>query len=88
MSVINVEHVAKVFRIPHEKRTTVFEALTGLLRPTDYENLPGLKRCHFLGRRGEMLGIIGENGSGKSTLLKILPGSCGRRRGGSASTAE
>ena len=74
MSVIDVEHVEKVFRIPHEKRTTVFEALTGLLRPTDYETFPALKDVTFSVEEGEMLGIIGENGSGKSTLLKILAG--------------
>ena len=74
MSVINVEHVAKVFRIPHEKRTTVFEALTGLLRPTDYETFQALKDVTFSVEEGEMLGIIGENGSGKSTLRKILAG--------------
>jgi lipopolysaccharide transport system ATP-binding protein len=74
MNVIDVEHVGKVFRIPHEKRTTVFEALTGLLRPTDYKTFPALRDVTFSVEEGEMLGIIGENGSGKSTLLKILAG--------------
>jgi len=72
LSVIDVEHVEKVFRIPHEKRTTIFEALTGLLRPTRYETFPALKDVTFSVEEGEMLGIIGENGSGKSTLLKLL----------------
>lgn len=74
MSVIDVEHVEKVFRIPHEKRTTVFEALTGLLRPTNYETFQALQDVTFSVEEGEMLGIIGENGSGKSTLLKLLAG--------------
>ncbi|MCC7555730.1 MAG: ABC transporter ATP-binding protein [Methanoculleus marisnigri] len=74
MSVIDVEHVEKVFRIPHEKRTTIFEALTGLLRPTNYETFPALRDVTFSVEEGEMLGIIGENGSGKSTLLKVLAG--------------
>ena len=74
MSVIDVEHVEKVFRIPHEKRTTVFEALTGLLRPTHYKTFQALQDVTFSVEEGEMLGIIGENGSGKSTLLKILAG--------------
>lgn len=74
MSVIDVEHVEKVFRIPHEKRTTIFEALTGLLRPTNYETFAALRDVTFSVEEGEMLGIIGENGSGKSTLLKILAG--------------
>ncbi|MDD4254488.1 MAG: ABC transporter ATP-binding protein [Methanofollis sp.] len=72
MGVIDVDHVEKVFRIPHEKRTTVFEALTGLLRPTQYETFPALKDVSFSVEEGEMFGIIGENGSGKSTLLKLL----------------
>ncbi|GLI45397.1 ABC transporter ATP-binding protein [Methanoculleus bourgensis] len=74
MSVIDVEHLEKVFRIPHEKRTTVFEALTGLLRPTHYKTFQALQDVTFSVEEGEMLGIIGENGSGKSTLLKILAG--------------
>jgi lipopolysaccharide transport system ATP-binding protein len=72
MGVIDVDHVEKVFRIPHEKRTTVFEALTGLLRPTRYETFQALKDVSFSVEEGEMFGIIGENGSGKSTLLKLL----------------
>lgn len=72
MNVIDVEHLRKEFRIPHEKRTTLFEALTGFLRPVQYETFPALHDVTFSVEEGEMLGIIGENGSGKSTLLKIL----------------
>ena len=72
MNVIDVEHLRKEFRIPHEKRTTLFEALTGFLRPVQYETFPALHDVTFSVEKGEMLGIIGENGSGKSTLLKIL----------------
>ncbi|MDI6720559.1 MAG: ABC transporter ATP-binding protein [Methanomicrobiales archaeon] len=72
MNAIEVEHLRKVFRIPHEKRTTLYEALTGLFRPVHYETFPALRDITFSVEDGEMLGIIGENGSGKSTLLKIL----------------
>lgn len=72
MNAIDVKHLRKVFRIPHEKRTTLFEALTGLFRPMHYETFPALREITFSVENGEMLGIIGENGSGKSTLLKIL----------------
>jgi len=72
MAVIEVEHLHKVFRIPHEKRNTLFETLTGLLRPSAYETFHALKDISFSIEDGEMLGIIGQNGSGKSTLLKIL----------------
>jgi lipopolysaccharide transport system ATP-binding protein len=72
MAVIEVEHLDKVFRIPHEKRNTLFETLTGLLRPPVYETFHALKDINFTVDEGEMFGIIGENGSGKSTLLKII----------------
>lgn len=69
---IEVRHLHKVFRIPHEKRNTVFKALTGLLKPTNYETFVALKDINFSVEDGEMFGIIGENGSGKSTLLKLF----------------
>jgi lipopolysaccharide transport system ATP-binding protein len=72
MAVIEVEHLHKVFQIPHEKRNTLFETLTGLLRPSTYETFHALNDISFSVEDGEMLGIIGQNGSGKSTLLKIL----------------
>jgi len=72
MAVVEVEHLHKVFRIPHEKRNTLFETLTGLLRPSAYETFHALKDINFTVEEGEMFGIIGQNGSGKSTLLKII----------------
>jgi lipopolysaccharide transport system ATP-binding protein len=72
MAVIEIDHLNKVFRIPHEKRNTLFATLTGLLRPSSYETFHALKDISFSVEEGEMLGIIGQNGSGKSTLLKIL----------------
>ena len=72
MAVIEIDHLNKVFRIPHEKRNTLFETLTGVLRPSSYETFSALKDVSFFVEEGEMLGIIGQNGSGKSTLLKIL----------------
>jgi lipopolysaccharide transport system ATP-binding protein len=72
MAVITVEHLNKVFRIPHEKRDTLFATLTGLIRPASFETFHALNDISFTVEEGEMFGIIGENGSGKSTLLKIL----------------
>jgi len=69
---IEVKHLHKVFRIPHEKRNTVFQALTGFLKPVTYETFVALNDITFSVEEGEMFGIIGENGSGKSTILKIL----------------
>ena len=72
MTAIEVEHLHKTFRIPHEKRTTLFETLTGAFRPPTYETFHALRDINFTVEEGEALGIIGENGSGKSTLLKII----------------
>ena len=74
MPAVSVSHLNKVFRIPHEKRDTLFAALTGLVRPPTYESLYALRDVNFTVEEGEMFGIIGQNGSGKSTLLKILAG--------------
>ena len=72
MTAIKVEHLHKTFRIPHEKKTTIFETLAGAFKPPNYETFHALKDINFTVEEGEALGIIGENGSGKSTLLKII----------------
>lgn len=73
MTAIIVENVSKKFRIPHEKRKTIFHNLIGLVkRQLDYEEFWALKDINFQIEKGETLGIIGKNGSGKSTLLKLL----------------
>jgi lipopolysaccharide transport system ATP-binding protein len=73
MSAIIVDNISKKFRIPHEKKTTVFQNIVGLIkRQFDYEEFWALKDVSFDVKKGEALGIIGRNGSGKSTLLKIL----------------
>jgi lipopolysaccharide transport system ATP-binding protein len=69
---VMVEHIWKTFQIPHEKRTTFFENLMGLMRPNNYETFSVLKDISFQVEAGECVGIIGDNGSGKSTLLKII----------------
>jgi len=73
MSAIIVDNVSKRFRIPHEKKTTVFQNIIGMVkRQFDYEEFWALKDVSFEVKKSEALGIIGRNGSGKSTLLKIL----------------
>ena len=71
--VIVVSNVSKMFRIPHEKKTTLFENIAGLFDGNKgYEEFIALKNINFTVKKGEAIGIIGENGSGKSTLLKII----------------
>lgn len=73
MDAIIVNELWKIFKIPHEKRSTVFESLTGILYgKKGYEKFEALKNIDFTVKKGEAVGIIGENGSGKSTLLKII----------------
>ena len=73
MSAIIVDNISKKFRIPHEKKNTVFQNIVGLIkRQFNYEEFWALKDVSFEVNKGEALGIIGRNGSGKSTLLKIL----------------
>ena len=72
MAAVEVENLTKTFQIPHERRNTLFENLTCLLRSNQYETYTVLKDINFKVDEGECVGIIGDNGSGKSTLLKII----------------
>jgi len=77
--VLKVENVWKSFRIPHERKVTVFDHLGSALsilegRRFSYEELWALKEVTFDVHPGESIGIVGLNGSGKSTLLKLIAG--------------
>jgi len=71
---IVVEGISKKFRIPHERKVTVFEHIVSLLRrgSYSYEDFMALENVSFSVKYGETFGIIGPNGSGKSTLLKVI----------------
>jgi lipopolysaccharide transport system ATP-binding protein len=73
---IVVEGVSKQFRIPHERKITVYEHLVGLLHggAYTYEEFNALQNVSFSVKHGETFGVIGPNGCGKSTLLKVLAG--------------
>jgi ABC-2 type transport system ATP-binding protein len=71
---IVVDGVAKTFRLPHDRRTTLKEYFLHPLRRTGYEEQRALDNVSFRVERGEFFGIVGPNGSGKSTLLKIIAG--------------
>jgi lipopolysaccharide transport system ATP-binding protein len=73
MDAIKVNNISKKFRIPHEKKSTLFQHIIGIVkRQFDYEEFWALQDVSFSIKKGETFGIIGANGSGKSTLLKML----------------
>lgn len=72
---IDVRNVTKKFRIYHEKRNSIYEAIVGRFSNTKYyEDLSVLKNVSFSINKGEMFGIVGKNGTGKTTLLRIISG--------------
>lgn len=73
MYAVVAENISKRFKIPHEKRTTLFQNIVGLIKKQfDYEEFWALRDVSFEIKKGETFGIIGKNGSGKTTLLKIM----------------
>ncbi len=73
---IFVNGLSKWFRVPKEKKLTVFEHVMGILRggAISYDEFWALNDISFSVKHGETFGVIGPNGCGKSTLLKVLAG--------------
>ena len=69
---ITLNGVNKVFRLPHDKKTTLRQRFISLLQKKTYEELYALRNINLKADEGEFLGIIGKNGAGKSTLLKVI----------------
>lgn len=74
-AVLEVKNVSKTFRLYHEKRNSIYEAVTSIFnRKKYYEELKVLQDVSFSLMKGEMLGILGKNGAGKTTLLRLIAG--------------
>lgn len=69
---ITLDHVNKIFRLPHDRKTTLRQRFVSIFQKHTYEELYAIHDLTLKVNKGEFLGIIGKNGSGKSTLLKLI----------------
>ena len=69
---ITLDHVNKIFRLPHDRKTTLRQRFVSIFKKHTYEKLYAIRDLTLKVDMGEFLGVIGKNGSGKSTLLKLI----------------
>ncbi|NWJ95449.1 MAG: ABC transporter ATP-binding protein [Chloroflexi bacterium] len=70
---IEFSNVSKLFRIQHERKTTLQDVVINLFRNRGTsEEFWALKEVSFTLEKGKTLGLIGQNGAGKSTILKLV----------------
>ena len=70
---ITGKNLSKKFRIPSERRNTLFEEVVAFIKGSRrYEEFWALKNVSFEIKEEEIFGVTGPNGSGKTTLLGII----------------
>lgn len=72
MSVIEVRHLSKIYRVQKRERG-LKGALFGLFR-RETVTIPAVFDVSFEMEKGELVGFLGPNGAGKTTTLKMLSG--------------
>jgi ABC-2 type transport system ATP-binding protein len=69
---IEVDDVAKKFRLIHERNSTLKGMVFNGFKRTVHEEFWALKGVSLEVAEGSTFGLVGHNGSGKSTLLKCM----------------
>jgi ABC-2 type transport system ATP-binding protein len=69
---IEVDDVAKRFRLIHERNSTLKGMVFNGFKRTVHEDFWALKGVSIEVEEGTTFGLVGHNGSGKSTLLKCM----------------
>jgi len=70
---VEVEHLAKSFRVPVRGRSGLRAAFGSLVR-RDHRVVDAVEDVSFVIGPGEVVGFLGPNGAGKTTTIKMLAG--------------
>ncbi|MFO0948899.1 MAG: ABC transporter ATP-binding protein [Planctomycetota bacterium] len=73
MDAIEVEQLAKTYKVVRKKDEGVLSAVKGLFR-REYKEVHAVRDISFSIAPGEMVAFLGPNGAGKTTTLKMLSG--------------
>jgi len=74
LAAVEVRHVHKAFKLPHQQYHTLKERVLHPFRSRTFDLLRAVNDVSVEIGKGEFFGIVGRNGSGKSTLLKCIAG--------------
>jgi ABC-2 type transport system ATP-binding protein len=72
MSVIQIEHLSKSYRV-YQKQEGLWAAVRGLVR-REYRDVHAVSDVSLNVEEGEFVAFLGPNGAGKTTTLKLLSG--------------
>jgi ABC-2 type transport system ATP-binding protein len=73
MPLIEVEHLAKTYRVAQKKKSGIGASLRGLFH-REMKDVSAVADISFRIEEGEMVAFLGPNGAGKTTTLKMLSG--------------
>ena len=73
MPIIQVDHLAKTYRVAQKRKAGLAAALRGLFH-REMKSVSAVADISFSIDEGEMVAFLGPNGAGKTTTLKMLSG--------------